>query len=106
MYDTNCAPSITRVLAIVTLTVSPDEVGAPSNPKMRFYVGRILGQGSYSIVKELNEVRFSNKDSRCLALKQPRSDLNPKKREQANEEIKKETRILACLMHANIVKTL
>lgn len=77
--------------------------------------GRILGRGSFCVVKEYlpkkNMKSTSNEESTstsfhvvCLALKQPRSDLSSKDKIHANECLQNEVSYLSALDHPNIIK--
>lgn len=80
-----------------------------------YYTGRILGRGSFCVVKEYlpkKNMKKSKKSSDeeststsfLLALKQPRSDLSSKEKIHANECLQNEIAYLSALDHPNIIK--
>jgi len=67
------------------------------------YTGRILGQGSFCVVKEIIQCEPSAQGA-CLALKKTRSDLGPEQRVHAEASIRNEIIILSTLDHPAIVR--
>jgi len=75
----------------------------PNPPADGLVTGRVLGRGSFCVVKEVIRTHTSGSGS-DYALKQLRTDLSPEDREHAQASLVNEIKILQNVLHPNIVK--